>query len=79
MNEDWEPAYRWWRHGGWYVINACWPGGAALIVTRNCYDGKWRIYDQVLRENSVDVPTYRTRDAAARAAREYVRSKGYRS
>lgn len=59
---SWTPQYSRWRHGGWYVDNIRYPGGAVGCVSRNYPDKKWRI---VCNPYS----TYPTRDSAARAER----------
>ena len=56
-------AYSPWRHGGWYVHDVRYPSGACGCVSRNYPDGKWRIVCDTRPEQ----PTYKTRDAAARA------------
>lgn len=57
----WVPEYSKWRHGGWYVTNVRYPGGATGCVSNNYADRKWRI---VCGEIHVPFPS---RDAAARA------------
>lgn len=37
------PIYSRWRHGGWYVSNVVYPGGACGCVSNNYDDKKWRI------------------------------------
>ncbi len=59
---NWKPEYSPWRHGGWYVTNAHYPGGACGCVSNNYDDKKWRIACGPL--HSVTFPS---RDAAARA------------
>lgn len=67
---DWKPAYSRWRHGGWYISNLSYQNGAVGCVSRNYPDGKWRI---VCDERDPQ-PTYTSRDEAAFAERELVRS-----
>lgn len=52
-----------WRHGGWCVRNVRYPDGAIGCVSRNFPDRRWRI----VCDDRVDAPSFRTRDAAARA------------
>jgi hypothetical protein len=66
---NWQPAYEPWRHGGWYVTNIRYPGGAVGCVSRNYPDGKWRIVCDP-RPDAHGKYTFRTRDDAARAERE---------
>lgn len=58
-------AYSPWRHGGWYVNNVRHPSGAVGCVSRNYPDGKWRIVCDP--RDFEDQPTFKNRDAAARA------------
>ncbi len=69
--QEWVPIYEKWRHGGWYVVNVRYPGGAIGCVSRNYKDGKWRIVcdPRPFEER----PTFINRDAAARAERELVK------
>lgn len=70
--DTWTPQYSSWRHGGWYVTNLRYPSGACGCVSRNYADGKWRI---VCDPRPFDeAPTFKSRDAAARAERELVES-----
>ena len=69
--QEWVPAYEKWRHGGWYVVNVRYPGGAVGCVSNNYEDGKWRIVDDP--RPFEERPTFKTRDAAARAERELVK------
>lgn len=57
--------YKPWRHGGWYVMNVRYPTGAVGCVSRNYDDRKWRIVcdDRPFEQR----PTFKNRDAAARA------------
>jgi hypothetical protein len=67
--QDWQPVYSRWRHGGWYVHNVRRPGGACGCVSNNYPDEKWRIVCDH-RRRDLGGPgdhTYPTRDAAARA------------
>jgi hypothetical protein len=57
--------YERWRHGGWYVTNVRYPGGAVGCVSRNYPDKKWRIACDPRPFD--EAPTFKTRDAAARA------------
>jgi hypothetical protein len=59
------PRYSKWRHGGWYVHNVRHPSGGIGCVSRGYADGKWRIVcdPRPFEER----PTFKTRDAAARA------------
>ena len=61
-----------WRHGGWYVFNTRWPNGGCGCVSRNYPDKKWRIVCDPRPE--AEQPTFPTRDAAARAERELVKT-----
>lgn len=60
-----------WRHGGWYVLEVRYPGGAIGCVSRNYPDRKWRI---VCDRRPGDI-TYRSRDAAARAEYQLARAQ----
>jgi hypothetical protein len=64
--------YERWRHGGWYVVNVRYPSGAVGCVSRNYPDRKWRIAcdPRPFEER----PTFHTRDEAARAEWEGIRS-----
>jgi len=65
QNSTWNPTFSKWRHGGWYVDNVRYPSGACGCVSNKYDDGKWRI---VCDPRPFDEqPTFRTRDAAARA------------
>lgn len=66
--DGWTPQYSRWRHGGWYVDNVRYPSGAIGCVSRNYADRKWRIVADA--RPFADAPTFRTRDAAARAERD---------
>lgn len=69
---QWTPTFSPWRHGGWYVTNLHYPGGAVGCVSRNYEDGKWRIAcDPRPWEER---PTFKTRVDAARAERDLVAS-----
>lgn len=57
------PEYSEWRHGGWYVNNVRYAGGACGCVSRNYADKKWRI----VCDEREPKPTFPSRDAAARA------------
>ena len=59
----WAPAYKRWRHGGWYVTNVRYPNGAVGCVSNNYPDRRWRI---VCEASQTPFPS---RDAAARAER----------
>lgn len=72
--DDWQPRYASWRHGGWYVTNIRYPSGACGCVSRNYPDRKWRIVCDP-RPDAHRKHTYRTRDAAARAERELARER----
>lgn len=71
MSATWTPIYTRWRHGGWYVSNLQYPNGASGCVSNNFEDKKWRI---ACDERDGDF-TYPTRDAAARAEFEIVKSE----
>jgi hypothetical protein len=58
---EWAPSYSPWRHGGWYVDNVRYPGGAVGCVSNNFEDKRWRI---VCADDGITFPS---RDAAARA------------
>lgn len=68
--DPWIPLFTHWRHGGWYVVNVCYPSGAVGCVSNNYADHKWRIAcdPRPFEER----PTFRTRDAAARAEKRFV-------
>jgi hypothetical protein len=66
--DNWQPMYEKWRHGGWYVINIRYPRGAAGCVSNKYDDKKWRIVCDP--RPFEEKPTFKTRDAAARAERE---------
>lgn len=70
-NSDWAPQYDRWRHGGWYVVNVIYPGGAWGCVSNNYPDKKWRIVGDERRIELGEAGdfTFRSRDAAARAER----------
>lgn len=57
--------YTKWRHGGWYVQEVQYPGGAIGCVTNNFEDKKWRIACDP--RPFEEQPTFKNRDAAARA------------
>jgi hypothetical protein len=59
------PLYEKWRHGGWCVLNVRYPSGAVGCVTNNFADKKWRIACD--SRPFAEQPTFKTRDAAARA------------
>lgn len=67
-NDNWQPMYEKWRHGGWYVINVRYPSGASGCVSNKFNDKKWRIACDP--RPFEEQPTFKTRDAAARAERE---------
>ena len=54
-----------WRHGGWYVDQVRYPSGACGCVSNNYDDRKWRIACDP--RPFADRPTFKSRDAAARA------------
>lgn len=66
----WRGAYSKWRHGGWYVDNIRYPNGAVGCVSNNFEDGKWRIACDP--RPFADMPTFATREEAARAERDLV-------
>ncbi len=68
--DSWTPEFSRWRHGGWYVCNVHYPGGAVGCVSNNYEDGKWRIAcdPRAFEER----PTFKNRTAAARAEKQYV-------
>jgi hypothetical protein len=73
--QEWTPVYSRWRHGGWYVDNVRYPGGACGCVSNNYPDKKWRVACDS-RRNELGGPgdyTFASRDAAARA--EFVLAK----
>lgn len=70
--EEWIPYFEKWRHGGWYVSNVHYASGAIGCVARDRRDGKWRIACD--RRPNETAPTFRSRDEAARAEREYAKS-----
>lgn len=43
IEQEFQPEYERWRHGGWYVTNAVYPSGAVGCVSNNYPDKKWRI------------------------------------
>ena len=65
-------SYSPWRHGGWST-NVFYPSGACGCVSRNYDDGKWRIVcdPRPFEER----PTFKTRDAAARAEWELAQAQ----
>lgn len=65
---DWQPKFARWRHGGYYVTNVRYPSGGCGCVSNNFPDRLWRIMTHT------DGPTFRSRDAAARAERDYAAS-----
>lgn len=71
MNQEasWEPIFSKWRHGGWYVHNVRYIGGACGCVSNNYPDKKWRIVCDPRRKdlNEEGDFTFKTRDEAARA------------
>jgi hypothetical protein len=65
QSDNWQPTFSKWRHGGWYVTNVRYPSGACGCVSNNYDDKKWRI---ACDSRPFDKrPTFKTRDAAARA------------
>lgn len=69
-NEEWQPQFSSWRHGGWYVDNLSYPSGAVGCVSRNYPDKKWRIAcDPRPFETR---PTFPNRIAAARGERDLI-------
>lgn len=72
-NQEWNPIYSRWRHGGWYVHNVRYPSGACGCVSDNYPHGLWRIVCDDRRKDlgALGDFTFPTRDAAARA--EYAR------
>lgn len=74
--DNWTPVFSRWRHGGWYVSNLHYPGGACGCVSNNYPDKKWRIACDD-RRSELGGPgdfTFPSRDAAARAERDLVAS-----
>lgn len=70
-----EFVYSPWRHGGWYVNNVRYPGGAVGCVSRNYSDRKWRIVCDSRDGSFPGGPndhTYASRDDAARAERDLI-------
>lgn len=73
QNDNWQPLYSVWRHGGYYVTNVRYPSGSCGCVSNNYDDKQWRIVcDPRDYKSPEEQPTYSTRDAAARAERELV-------
>ena len=70
-SQTWTPSYSKWRHGGWYVTNVRYPGGASGCVSNNYPDKKWRIACDFRRVagglGGEGDFTYKSRDEAARA------------
>jgi hypothetical protein len=66
LADDFTPLYERWRHGGWYVLNVRYPSGACGCVSANFADKRWRIVADLDRIPFDQVPTFRTRDEAAR-------------
>jgi hypothetical protein len=64
----WTPLYERWRHGGWYVFNNHYPNGGCGCISNNYADKQWRLACDERKEEY----TYESRDAAARAEREWV-------
>ena len=63
MEKPWEAQYSKWRHGGWYVTNVRYIGGAVGCVSNNYPDKKWRI----ACDNRDEDFTFPSRNAAALA------------
>lgn len=75
-NAAWTPVYSKWRHGGWYVHNVRYPSGACGCVSNNYPDKKWRIACDD-RRTELGQPgdfTFKSRDEAARAEHELVKT-----
>lgn len=68
-DQEWQPEYSRWRHGGWYVHNVRHPGGSCGCVSNNYPDKKWRIAcdDRRTELGGPGDYTFPSRDAAARA------------
>ena len=65
-------SYSSWRHGGWYVNDVHYPSGAVGCVSNNYTDKKWRIVCDPRPFETA--PTFRSRDAAADAEADAIRS-----
>lgn len=65
-DQEWQPEYERWRHGGWYVTNTRYPSGAVGCVSNNFADKRWRIVCSGL-PHAVECMSFSSRDAAARA------------
>ncbi len=73
---DWEPSFRAWRHGGWYVSNLCYPSGASGCVSNNYPDERWRIVCD-RRRSGLGEPgdfTFSTRAEASQAERRHIQT-----
>lgn len=76
----WQPAYSRWRHGGWYVHNVRYPGGACGCVSRNYADRRWRIVCDPRNQGDLKTHvTFPSRDAAARAEYTLAMARGERA
>jgi len=62
-----KPIFSKWRHGGWYVLNVCYPNNAIGCVSNNYPDKKWRIVCDERRKEIGDETdiTFSTRNDAA--------------
>lgn len=68
----WRPTFTSWRHGGWYVNNVHYLGGACGCVSNNYDDHQWRIVCDS-RRGDLRQPgdfTFPSRQDAALAERE---------
>jgi len=70
QTDNWNPTFSKWRHGGWYITNLRYPNGGMGCVSNNYDDKKWRIVCDPRKFE--DQPTYKTRNAAARAERALI-------
>lgn len=74
-DQQWQPEFSPWRHGGWYVDNLQYPCGAVGCVSRNYPDKKWRIVCHPRPFESQ--PTFPNRIAAARGERDLIEALKY--
>ena len=76
-NNQWQPEFSRWRHGGWYVDNLQYPSGAIGCVSNNYPDKKWRIVCDP--RPFAEQPTFANRVAAAHGERELIARAAERS
>jgi hypothetical protein len=74
-DQQWQPEFSPWRHGGWYVDNLQYPSGAVGCISRNYPDKKWRIVCDPRPFESQ--PTFPNRIAAARGERDLIEALKY--